>query len=88
VSFRFLAGAPPAFSKKSWGGQAERRRLLEGVGIILPEDLGEVSAVCADDILDAAVAAWTARRIAEGSSVSIPEDPIERDGTRDIVIRA
>jgi len=88
VSFRFLGGAPPALSKKTWGGQGERRRLLAAAGIAVPDDLGEASAVAADDVLDAAAAAWTARRIAEGVEVVLPAKTRQRDGGRPIVIRA
>jgi len=37
---------------------------------------GEVGAeVAVDDILDAAVAAWTARRVARGQALSMPDPP-------------
>jgi predicted RNase H-like nuclease len=88
VSFTVLGGAPPAFSKKAWGGLAERRRLLERAGIVVPDDISEASAVIADDILDAAVAAWSARRIAEGTAVRLPERPTEHQGSREITIWA
>ncbi|NKZ01330.1 DUF429 domain-containing protein [Nocardiopsis alborubida] len=78
LSFRTMAGRPLAFSKKTWNGQRLRDRLLAEAGIRLPEDLGPGGKVAVDDVLDAAVAAWTAYRIATGQAVSCP-DPPERD---------
>jgi predicted RNase H-like nuclease len=63
TSFRAMAGAPLKYRKKSWNGLHERRRLLAGEGIDVPESLDDVGAVPADDLLDAAAAAWSARRI-------------------------
>ncbi len=78
VSFQALSGQPLAASKKTWAGAAERRVLLEGAGIILPEDLGPAGLTGTDDVLDAAVAAWSATRIAIGTARCLP-DPPERD---------
>ena len=75
VSFATLAGAPLAVSKKSWAGAQLRRRLLAEVGVVLPDDLGEAGAVGVDDILDAAVAAWSAHRVSKGCAVSYPALP-------------
>jgi predicted RNase H-like nuclease len=72
VSFRELIGYPIA-SKKTWAGMVERRRALAGVGIDL-EDIDALAARAAavDDVLDAAVVAWTAGRIAAGTARSFP----------------
>lgn len=78
VSFQVLAGRPLPHSKKSWGGQADRRELLASAGIEVPVDLGDANPVPPDDILDAAVCAWTARRIALGESRRLPQDIAER----------
>jgi predicted RNase H-like nuclease len=86
VSFQKLAGGPLRDSKKSWGGHAARRRALERAGIALPDDLGPTSAVVADDVLDAAAAAWTARRIAKREAEPLPKDVHEHDGGRRIAI--
>lgn len=76
VSFCALAGAPLEHNKKSWNGQMERRRALAGAGIEIPDALQtEVGRVPPDDLLDAAVAAWSAGRIARGEARSIPEPP-------------
>lgn len=80
VSFCALGGRPLA-SKRQWNGHAERRALLAAAGIWIPGALGEVGTVAADDILDAAVAAWSAGRIAAGEAVSLPSPPeLDEDG--------
>jgi len=76
VSFARLAGAPVAESKRSWTGVVRRRALLAEAGIELPDDLGDAGRLAAaDDVLDAAVAAWSAARIAAGKAVSLPDPP-------------
>ncbi|MFE5814459.1 DUF429 domain-containing protein [Streptomyces sp. NPDC056479] len=76
VSFRALAGGvPPAHAKKTWRGQHTRRSLLAAAGVVLPDELGEADRVPADDVLDAAAAAWSAHRIAQGVAERIPEVP-------------
>lgn len=80
VSLRLMnGGAALQFRKKSWGGMHVRLQLLERVGITLPADLGEVNAVGTDDVVDAAVAAWSGRRIAAGEARSFPEAGEQRD---------
>ena len=74
VSFAVLAGAPLASAKRTWNGQHERLRLLAGVGIELPEHL-DAGLVAADDVIDAAVAGWSATRIARHQHVTFPSDP-------------
>jgi predicted RNase H-like nuclease len=86
LSFARIAGEPLSRSKKSWDGQMSRRRLLGGVGIEIPDRLGgDAGAAPADDVLDAAVLAWTARRIALGEAVPLP-DPPEEIGGRKVAI--
>lgn len=89
LSFATLAGGPLAHGKKTWSGMELRRRLLVGAGIDVPGSLGPAGATAApDDVLDAAVVAWTARRVAAGTAVSYP-DPPERFGDGlDAAIRA
>ena len=60
VCFRAMKGEPLDYSKHSWNGQAERRRLIAGAGIDLPDHILDAGKVPSDDLLDAAVAAWTA----------------------------
>ncbi|WP_304106818.1 DUF429 domain-containing protein [Mycolicibacterium bacteremicum] len=62
--------------KKSWRGQRARLRVLASHGVDIPEDLGAaVATVPADDVLDAAAAAWSAHRIATGAAFSLPDPP-------------
>ncbi|MEU9579926.1 DUF429 domain-containing protein [Streptomyces chilikensis] len=76
VSFRALAGGVPLpHSKKTWRGQNLRRSLLAEAGVVLPDELGEADRVPADDVLDAAVTAWSAHRIALGTAARVPEEP-------------
>ncbi|MFC5219156.1 DUF429 domain-containing protein [Streptomyces coerulescens] len=76
VSFLALAdGVPLAYAKKTWRGQNVRRHLLAAAGLTLPDELGEADRIPADDVLDAAAAAWSAHRIALGAAGRIPEVP-------------
>ncbi|MFE1308008.1 DUF429 domain-containing protein [Streptomyces sp. NPDC058755] len=74
VSFYALAGGVPLdHAKKTWRGQNARRQLLAAAGLVLPDALGEADRVPADDVLDAAAAAWSAQRIALGIAGRIPD---------------
>ncbi|HYZ98701.1 MAG TPA: DUF429 domain-containing protein [Acidimicrobiales bacterium] len=76
VSFSVLAGEPIAARKSSWAGLAARRAALAAAGIVVPDDLGRAGVVAgADDVLDAAVVAWSARRIAARNARSFPDPP-------------
>jgi predicted RNase H-like nuclease len=77
VSFAVLLGAPAAASKKTWAGMRQRWRGLTAAGIDLEAlDVGTASvAASVDDMLDAAVVAWTARRIAAGTARCFPDPP-------------
>lgn len=77
VSFRVM-GDTPLLAKRSWGGMRARLRLLAEQDIRLPDDLGDASVVGIDDVVDAAAAAWSARRIALGSARTFPASPTER----------
>jgi predicted RNase H-like nuclease len=74
VSFAALAGRPLAYSKKTWNGHHERAALLRRAGVAIPLQL-DAGLVAADDVLDAAVVAWTATRIARGEHGTLPADP-------------
>ena len=80
VSFAAMNGGPLIQPKTSWNGQQVRRRLLQAIGIELPDDLASIGVVPADDLLDAAAAAWTSGRIAIGKAVTLPAAP-PRDRT-------
>lgn len=76
VSFATLALRPLPESKRTWAGAIRRRCLLAEAGIILDDDLGRAgSAAAVDDVLDAAVAAWTARRVARNEAQPLPDPP-------------
>jgi predicted RNase H-like nuclease len=65
-----------AHPKRSWNGQQERRAALASVGIEVPAILeGRAGLVPPDDLLDAAVAAWSADRMARGLARPIPDEP-------------
>src|ERR1039458_5068195 len=64
LSFAQLAGAPLTVRKSTWAGAERRRTLLAQAGITLAGDLGPAGQQAGvDDVLDAAAAAWTARRV-------------------------
>ncbi|HET6954260.1 MAG TPA: DUF429 domain-containing protein [Acidimicrobiales bacterium] len=69
TSFAVMAGGPLATRKATPEGVAERRAALAAAGIALPDGLGRRGTGAAeDDVLDAAAAAWSARRIAAGAA--------------------
>jgi predicted RNase H-like nuclease len=77
TSFSLMVGAPIAASKRTAEGRAARRAALADQGIVVPDDGrlgGRVAG--ADDVLDAAAVAWTARRVAEGTARSFPDPPV------------
>jgi predicted RNase H-like nuclease len=77
TSFVAMLGAPAKASKKTWAGMVERRHALASAGIHLDGLRGPAAAAAAvDDMLDAAAAAWTARRVFHGRAQSLP-DPVE-----------
>ena len=77
LSFRAMGDRLVLAPKRSWHGAAERRALLRGQGLDLESvDLGPVARIAAaDDVADAAAAAWTAMRVARGGAVSRPDPP-------------
>jgi len=76
VSFRELSHGP-LLSKHRADGLAERRLLLEQAGIDLP---ASVPRIAEPDLLDATVAAWSARRYALGEALPLPQGHCERIG--------
>jgi predicted RNase H-like nuclease len=72
VSFAALHGDPLEVRKSTWTGAWQRYRLLADAGIRL-DDIGDPGTKAGvDDVLDAAVAAWTARRVSQGTASSVP----------------
>ena len=81
VSFAALAGEHLSHPKSSWAGLRQRMELLERTGISVPADIGGAGVAGPDDVLDAAVVAWSATRIARGAARSLPDPPAHgRDG--------
>ncbi len=75
VSFaRANGGKPLPWSKTSWNGQSQRLAILRSVGIELPADLGPAGAAGPADVLDAAIVAWSASRIASGHAEHFAQD--------------
>jgi len=76
LSFARMAGAPLCESKHTWAGVHRRTDLLRAHGVAFPDDLGAAGRTAAvDDVLDAGAAAWSARRVAEGTARCLPDPP-------------
>jgi predicted RNase H-like nuclease len=76
VSFTQMAGQPLAHPKSTWAGMTLRRGLLAAQGLEIPDDVGGLGRMAAvDDVLDAAAAAWTALRAAQGRAIPMPDPP-------------
>jgi predicted RNase H-like nuclease len=74
VSFRAMTGREVGYAKTTWNGQAIRRAALAKEGIVLPGELeAPAGGIPVADVLDAAAAAWSARRHARGESKSLPD---------------
>ncbi len=89
LSFSVLSGRTLTSSKKRWSGFWERRQLLDGAGVHVPPDIGGAGGGAGtDDVLDAAVVAWSARRIAAGQARSYPDPPAVDDAGRPMAVWA
>jgi predicted RNase H-like nuclease len=77
VSFRAMAGRHLTWPKTSWNGLHDRLDLLQGAGIEIPVSIADIGNAGTEDVLDAAAAAWSASRIAEGSARSLPDKPTQ-----------
>jgi predicted RNase H-like nuclease len=73
VSFRALKGAYLEESKNTWNGFMERRALLAAAGIEIPDALPVGTPLV--DVLDAAIAAWSAARHAAGHAERLGPGP-------------
>lgn len=87
LSFRALAGRPLRHGTKTWGGIAQRRKLLASSGIRLPDDVNVLASASPGDVLDAAAAAWSAHRVATRIAISLPDPPEVDDLDRRMAIR-
>jgi predicted RNase H-like nuclease len=79
LSFAALLTRPAARSKRTWAGMTQRRVALDaaGPGVVSVSEAAGGAAV--DDVLDAVVVAWTARRIRHGVARRFPTDPAVPD---------
>lgn len=66
-------GQPLRWPKASWNGVHLRCSILKQHGIVLPDDLRGAGAAGVADVLDAAIAAWSAARIAAGTAKAMPK---------------
>jgi predicted RNase H-like nuclease len=82
LAFGAIAGQPLPHSKHTPAGQQLRRELLDRAGVILPP--GPAPLI---DTMDAAAVAWSARRIATGHAVVLPDHPQRDPAGREIAIR-
>ncbi len=73
VCFAAMNGAVVREPKRTPAGAAIRRQLLEREGIVVPTS--RVRGAAPDDMVDAAAAAWTARRFADGVAERLPPEP-------------
>ena len=73
VCFATMNGAVVREPKRTPAGAAIRRRLLEQEGLVVP--MPRVRGAAPDDVVDAAAAAWTARRFADGVAERLPPEP-------------
>ncbi|MFD2028584.1 DUF429 domain-containing protein [Promicromonospora aerolata] len=81
MSFTVLAGRFIPAAKATWAGLEDRRRLLAEANFVLPANLGPAGLVAGpDDVLDAAVACWSAARVAAGEAARYPDPPELLDG--------
>ena len=73
VCFAAMNGTVVREPKRTPAGAAVRRALLESEGLVVQAT--RVRGAAPDDILDAAAAAWTARRFADGTAERLPPEP-------------
>ena len=76
ISFAVANGAPLTCSRHTWAGGQERGLILARQGLALTDPLLPAGRHAGpDDVLDAAIAAWSARRLAAGAGQSLPARP-------------
>jgi predicted RNase H-like nuclease len=87
VSFAELAGPPMRFHKSTAGGRAERLRALQTVFPTIEElSRHKMPGAQPDDVLDAFVGAWTARRYALGAHIQLGGDYDERGLRMEVIV--
>ncbi len=71
--------APPKHGKTSWEGMRHRIQMLKGAGIDVQYLRDDTGLIGAEDLVDAAVCAWTARRFWAGNAARYPAQPVDGD---------
>lgn len=82
LSFSLLAGRPMLHPKRNRAGRQERLALLESsFGPAVSQAVADSRSMGAnaDDVLDAFVALWTAKRIYAGEAISFPDGERQND---------
>ena len=80
TSFAVLAGRPMSTSKRHQPGITERMAALATEFADLDVAIAPVPGTALDDLLDAAAAAWTARRMAAGTAMNLGQDEVDETG--------
>jgi len=80
TSFTVVAGRPMDSSKRQPPGQAERLAVLAPEFSNLAEVPAPMPGTTIDDLIDAAAAAWTARRMAAGTAMILGPDEVDATG--------
>jgi predicted RNase H-like nuclease len=75
LGFTFLAGAPMRANKRTAAGRGERRACLEAAFGDVEDLLRPPRGAAPDDVLDALIGAWTARRYATQAHVQLGGEP-------------
>jgi predicted RNase H-like nuclease len=75
LSFTLLAGAPMRANKRTATGRGERRAALEAVFGDVEDLVRPPPGAAPDDVLDALIGAWTARRYATQAHVQLGGEP-------------
>lgn len=86
LAFHLLTGRALA-GKRTWNGVLARLDALRAVGVDLPSHVDGGDQLPPDDVLDAAIVAWTAAaRHQPGGLRSHPAEPVQHDRGRPIAI--
>jgi len=87
LAFTTVAGEPLP-RKRSWPGMMVRQRLLDVLGVVLPERFVGDTAAAPDDVVDAAICAWVADGLAgaPGRIATVPQHTEQQAHGRPIVI--
>ena len=80
TSFTVLASQPMSASKRQPAGQAERLAALAPEFDNLDAAPPSLAGATPDDLLDAAAAAWTARRMAVGTAMALGHGEVDETG--------